>query len=123
MKDRHLFRGMLIDSRNIFAIGYLIPSDQGRDVIVDGCCEFDIRDGTLGQCLGIRDINGILIFEGDIIHYGYYGDDESPPDLSRPMNFPVRWSEADGGWLANGRLRGNKEGIYPRKIIGTIHDE
>jgi len=74
------------------------------------------------QFTGLTDSKGVEIYDGDIIHYGYYEDLAENDDLTRPMNFSVKWSTADGGWTANGRLIDwDKNGIYDREVIGNIH--
>ena len=40
----------------------------------DGIVDYMIDPATIGQCTGLYDKNGTLIFEGDIVHSGEKGD-------------------------------------------------
>jgi len=76
MKDRHLFRGKRIDN-GIWEEGFHI-CDKFHSYIgtcaphfdeYDNLCiehNFEVDPKTIGQCTGLKDTNGTLIFEGDI---------------------------------------------------------
>ena len=66
MRDRYLFRGKQDDGK--WAIGHYISCDViGHEIYChrEGV-GYEIDPATIGQCTGLRDKNGTLIFEGDI---------------------------------------------------------
>lgn len=84
MQDRYLFRGNRFDNgegvEGFFDVvtkgthldpienGYYITTFkklENGEIILTG--RYEINPATIGQCTGLRDKNGKLIFEGDIV--------------------------------------------------------
>nr|DAJ70723.1 MAG TPA: YopX protein [Caudoviricetes sp.] len=97
MENRHLFRGKRIDN-GVWACGYLYGIWEKRYILwgmfndIPGMIEVD--QATLCQCTGLKDKNGNLIWENDILS-GHI-DDEFPEDETRKR---VVWHE--NGWCTN----------------------
>ena len=70
MENRHLFRGKRIDN-GVWACGYLYGIWEKRYILwgmfndIPGMIEVD--PATVCQCTGLKDKNGKLIFENDIV--------------------------------------------------------
>lgn len=70
MNNRYLFRAKRIDNGE-WTIGNLIDSPDGKNAIAETSAGWLIREvdpSTICQCTGIKDKNGTLIWENDIVY-------------------------------------------------------
>lgn len=140
MEDRYLFRGKRIDNGE-WVQGNLIRSNDAEDgyeaIIIPtndsnmftkggsrGDLGFEnwhrVNETTICQCTGLKDKNGKLIFENDIMEA--HIDEDFPEDVSR---FKVEWNGK--GWVENHPDGVDREYLDDFdtehfKVVGNIFD-
>lgn len=92
MEDRYLFRGKRIDTGEWIVGSLLVDKQQdidtGEQIEITGIYPSEYKDfakkidpSTICQCTGLKDKNGKLIWENDIMEA--HLDDKFPEDVTR----------------------------------------
>lgn len=113
MENRYLFRGKCIDDGEWMSGIYYELAGRPlifKPVFASKKTVYEIDPSTICQCTGLKDKNGRLIFENDIMEA--HLDDEFPEDISR---FKVEWS--GNGWVIN------QPGCADREYISDFETE
>lgn len=119
---RGLWRGKRVDNGK-WVTGDLSRIKAADHYFVD---EIMVEETTLGECTGLRDKNGKLIFEGDIIAY----EDETPGQYEYHDSLFINRGIikfGDGQFYFTNSIAATmndllNSGILDCEVIGNIHD-
>lgn len=132
MNERFLFRGKRKDNGEwVYGGIFYQKSDEVKDKAVyiicgslnDVGCAYEVIPETIGQCTGLKDKNGKLIFEGDIVKF--------INDAGKRFLYVAVWNTSLLSWEVQEISHYVKNDYYGfdelceygnTELIGNIHD-
>lgn len=119
MNDRFLFRAKRIDNGE-WVEGCLLVLDDETYRIATSClqgnaehllevCAYEVDPSTICQCTGLKDKNGNLIWDNDIVRFQFYNDDcQFPYKNVKKRIGKVFFSDFRASWSIAMRINGSK---------------
>lgn len=124
MNDRYLFRAKRIDNGE-WVIGNLIDSPDGRNAILETSGDWllnEVDPSTICQCTGLKDKNGKLIWENDIVAYWDTYSTESGYAEADCIG-KVLWDDETASFQVTERLSAESyEVLEDCKVLGNTID-
>ena len=99
---------------------FIVPNDPYSLMQIDGekwiCRAFEIKRETLGTCSGRTDIDGEMIYAGDILERSSFDDPEAKPERFLVVDL-------DGKFAGDGTSFIYEEELETCRIIGNAFDD
>lgn len=112
--------GDLVTPNEIFAGCYIAHIDYLNEHGEVGVISDEVDPNTVGECTGLRDKNGKLIFEGDVLR--------REQNKKSEVVHTVKYHELYGMWCVSSKVRGQESmsllapACDSYEVIGTVHD-
>ena len=120
MNREILFRGKRLDNGE-WVYGDLMtkyPHHKGLTIVESGCVYHEVDPETVGQYTGLKDRNGVKIFEGDYIYHHWHKDTAYLVWHERYICFVGKLFEED----TSRTYQYEKPDEPDLEVIGNIHD-
>ena len=118
MEERYLFKAKRLDTHD-WILGFLSMHKTGKYFIrpIGGSASSseEVEKNTICQCTGLKDRNGKLIWENDIIHKPFYTDYDA---YANSEAYTGRIQYEDGGWSVE--ITKSDGSVYVSPIVQMI---